>query len=106
MEATHEVIPTDAHTLVLNMDETQLREIAKAISSPTRIMILKLLNAHPMDVSELAKELNQTEANISAQIKILDKAGLITSHYQPGDHGVRKICEVVFRRVTIDLCSN
>jgi predicted transcriptional regulator len=103
MESTQELFAIDSHTMVLNMDEENLISIAKAISSPTRVTILKLLNQRPMDVSELAKALKQTEANISAQIKLLDQAGLITCRYEPGDHGVRKINEVTFRRLAINL---
>ena len=103
MEITHDLFPVDSQTLVLALDEESLKGIAKAISSPTRLTILKLLNEKPMDVSELAKQLHQTEANISAQIKILDKANLITCRYEPGDHGVRKICEVAYRRLAINL---
>ncbi|MEM1798826.1 MAG: metalloregulator ArsR/SmtB family transcription factor, partial [Candidatus Jordarchaeales archaeon] len=51
--------------------------VAKALSSETRLEILRLLRDKKMDVSRIAETLNQTEANISAQIKILEKAGLV-----------------------------
>jgi predicted transcriptional regulator len=103
MEITHSEFAVDSQTLEVSLDEELLKNIAKAISSPTRLQILKNLNVRPMDVSELAKALDQTEANISAQIKILDQAGLITCRYEPGDHGVRKINEVTYRRLAINL---
>ena len=103
METAHEILASESQTLLLNLDEESLKLIAKAISSPTRLTILKLLNEKPMDVSELAKALQQTEANISAQIKILDQAGLVSCRYEPGDHGVRKINELSYRRISINL---
>lgn len=76
-------------------------EIAKAISSETRWEILKIIRERKIDVSRIAETLNQTEANISAQIKILEKAGLIRSYYSPGQHGVKKVCEPAVKRVVI-----
>ncbi|MEM1658744.1 MAG: metalloregulator ArsR/SmtB family transcription factor [Candidatus Jordarchaeales archaeon] len=75
--------------------------VAKALSSETRLEILRLLRDKKMDVSRIAETLNQTEANISAQIKILEKAGLVKSYYAPGQHGVKKICEPAVRRIVI-----
>jgi len=76
--------------------------VAKALSSKTRWKILSLLRDKSMDVSRIAKALKQTEANISAQVKILEQAGLIKSHYEPGEHGVRKVCEPAVKQVIIN----
>ena len=77
----------------LIIDDNNISQISKALSSKTRWNILKLLRMKKMDVSRIADALNQTEANISAQIKILEKAGLVIAKYEPGEHGVRKVCE-------------
>lgn len=82
----------------------EVTKIFKALASDTRWKILKLLvNDNKMDVSRIAESLEQTEANISAQIKILEKAGLITSRYEPGEHGVRKICEPTCEKLIIKI---
>ncbi|NHJ40610.1 MAG: helix-turn-helix domain-containing protein [Asgard group archaeon] len=73
-------------------DDDQILKVAKALSSDTRIKILKMTAESEIDVSRIADKLNQTEANISAQIKILEDAKLLISRYEPGKHGVRKIC--------------
>jgi predicted transcriptional regulator len=73
--------------------EKDVTKIAKALGSKTRWNILKLLTKEKLDVSRIAKKLEQTEANVSAQVKILENAGLLKSHYEPGLHGVRKVCE-------------
>ena len=75
--------------------------LAKALASPTRWEIMKLLQRRSIDVSRIAVTLSQTEANISAQIKILEEAGLVKARYEPGVHGVRKICEPAVDKVTI-----
>ena len=55
-----------------------------------------------MDVSNIAARLNMTEANISAQIKKLEEAGLIKCSYASGDHGVRKISSLKFNKLIIE----
>ena len=77
--------------------------IAAALKSETRREIIKILRKEPLDVSRLAARLNQTEANVSAQIQQLQKVGLVKSRYEPGGHGVRKICEVNIDRIVIEL---
>jgi len=89
----------------LIMKNERVIKIAKALASETCWIILKLLCKERMDVSRIAKELKQTEANVSAQIKILENAGLITSHYEPGDHGVRKVCEPAVKKIIIQIAD-
>jgi predicted transcriptional regulator len=82
-------------------------EILKALASDTRLKIVKLLRSKRvtpeggLDISSLADVLGQTEANISAQCKRLEKVGLIKIEYKPGGHGVRKICKVDFPAVEV-----
>jgi predicted transcriptional regulator len=65
----------------------------KALQSRTRIIILEILinGASEPNVTVLASKLGQTEANVSAQIKKLEKVNLITCKYESGEHGVQKI---------------
>ncbi|MFX1450238.1 MAG: ArsR/SmtB family transcription factor [Promethearchaeota archaeon] len=82
----------------------EVTKVFKALASATRWKILKLLtNGNNLDVSRIAETLKQTEANISAQIKILEKAGLVNSHYEPGEHGVRKVCEPACEKLIIKI---
>ncbi len=84
----------------------EIAQLSKALASKTRQQILALLKEEPMDVSTLANRLEQTEANVSAQVQILQKAGLVTSTYKPGNHGVRKVCEPAVDIIEIVLHSN
>lgn len=85
------------------VEDENVAKIAKALASKTRWQILKLLKDKKMDVSRIAEVLNQTEANISAQVKILEKAGLVKSKYEPGEHGVRKVCEPAVEKIIIKI---
>ena len=85
-----ELVSEDKSITTINSD-AQVELIAKALSSRTRRQILSNIQIEPMDVSKIAKKLEMTEANISAQIKKLDEAGLIICDYSSGQHGVRKI---------------
>ena len=79
----------------------QIEKIVKALSSQTSRKILHHIQEEPMDVSNIAASLNMTEANISAQIKKLEEAGLIACDYASGDHGVRKISRLKFNKLII-----
>jgi predicted transcriptional regulator len=82
--------------------DDKIEKIVKALSSRTRRQILHRIQEEPMDVSNIAASLSMTEANISAQIKKLEEAGLITCDYASGDHGVRKISKLKFNKLIIE----
>lgn len=79
-------------------------QMSKAIGSETRFEILKLLKETKQDysITALANKLQQTEANISSQVKILEKVDLITASYKPGNHGVSKIVSCNFDKLVIE----
>ena len=87
-------------SLTIESDEL-IEKIVKALSSRTRRQILHHIQIEPMDVSNIAANLDMTEANISAQIKKLEEAGLITCDYASGEHGVRKISKLKYDKVLI-----
>jgi predicted transcriptional regulator len=91
------------HNSPSNNSDIQIQKVAKALTSPTRRLILNLIQNSDdgMDVSNIAKILNMTEANISAQIKNLQEAGLIYCRYCSGNHGVRKISNVKYDKIII-----
>ncbi|UYP45771.1 hypothetical protein NEF87_002056 [Candidatus Lokiarchaeum ossiferum] len=103
MEIVQDIGTVSNDGAILNLLTPELTKIAKALSSATRQKILKILNQESMDVSRIAAHLEQTEANISAQIAILHKAGLVTCNYQPGGHGVRKVCSLAVGKLEISL---
>jgi len=92
------------HKIIMNNSNNQIEKVAKALSSVTRRLILhQIQNSNEgMDVSNIASILKMTEANISAQIKKLQEAGLIYCNYCSGNHGVRKISKLKFDKIIIN----
>ena len=79
-------------TLVVKGEE-YVRRVASALSSQTRLKILKYLRSEEIDVGKIAELIDQSKANASAQIRILEQAKLITTAYKPGLRGVKKLCK-------------
>ncbi len=95
-------MPKLTETQQISSDDKILR-IGRALSSATRLKILKLLLQGEKDVTRVAKHLGGTEANASAQIKILFEAGLLECRYEPGQHGLKKISKTKVKKITIEL---
>ncbi|MHA1514899.1 MAG: ArsR family transcriptional regulator [Candidatus Heimdallarchaeaceae archaeon] len=55
-------------------EEKVIIALAKALSSPTRFNIVKLLLDKEMDISSIAKKMKQTEANTSASSDQIPRA--------------------------------
>jgi predicted transcriptional regulator len=89
-------------TLEIANDDDILR-IASALSSGTRLEILQFLLQKEQDVTRVAKHLGGTEANASAQIKILQEAGLLDCRHEPGQHGLKKISWTAVDEIVMDL---
>ena len=101
MEVVQNITGSGLETPPFRLGTDELTKIAKALSSKTRQNILLELNIAHLDVSQIAGKLGQTEANISAQIAILHKAGLVACDYRPGGHGVRKVCSLAREKLDI-----
>jgi len=114
MELSETNLPTEIRALELELideknnsvnivEDNQIELIVKALSSHTRRQILHIIQEleDGMDVSNIASNLKMTEANISAQIKKLEEAGLIYCDYCSGQHGVRKISKLKFNQLSI-----
>ncbi len=54
-------------------------KVFKALSDPTRLRILKMLEARPMCVCEIRHVLKGSQPNISHHLKTLAEAGLVES---------------------------
>jgi predicted transcriptional regulator len=91
-----------SETLHVSNEDAILR-IGSALSSKTRLKILKLLLNGEEDVTRVAQHLTGTEANASAQIKILSEANLLECRYEPGQHGLKKISKTKVKRIIIEL---
>ena len=96
-------LKSENNDYILIDDDKKIEQIIKALSSSTRREILNSIQMFKegMDVSKIATLLDMTEANISAQIKKLEEAGLIDCDYCSGQHGVRKISKLKYNELTL-----
>lgn len=62
-------------------DFDEITNYLKAISDPTRLKIVDLLNRHstPLCVNAIAKKMEVTQSAISQHLRILKQVGLVTS---------------------------
>lgn len=86
-------------------DDEKLLTFAAALSSPLRVNIMRELSGNSMSVKELAFKLNIPLSTASANIKILEDAGLIRTNYQAGKHGSMKLCSICFERFIVELAK-
>ena len=73
-------------------DEEAVCNVGKALSSPTRIVILKLLYTESLNVGEIADKLQIPASSAALHVKILENANLINTEVQPGNRGTMKLC--------------
>lgn len=93
-----------AKYMELNADSAgQLCCVAKALSSPTRIEILKLLYYYSLNINEISEKLGIPASSAGLHIKTLEAAGLINTELQPGTRGSMKICSRKCDYITIKL---
>lgn len=55
-------------------------KVMKAVSDPSRVKIMKMLQRKVMCVCEIQAALSTAQSNASKHLKILEQAGLITSY--------------------------
>ena len=91
-------------TIKMNLDDTEhLASIAKALSSETRIEILKQLRYKDLNVNEIAEILDIPASSSAAHVKVLEEAGIIKTTLQPGIRGSMKVCHIVLDHVYVEM---
>ncbi|MEB3806755.1 MAG: ArsR family transcriptional regulator [Desulfurococcales archaeon] len=76
-----------------------IAKVSKILASETRTKILEVLAEGPTDLDSLAKQIGQSKANISSQIRQLESIGIIRASYVPGNRGIKKILELNVDRI-------
>ena len=87
-------------------DEEYLSKVGNALSSPTRIQILKLLYFNSYNVKEIAERLSIPASSAAVHIRTLEDADLIQTKQQPGTRGSMKLCSRKNDYVNIRLSGN
>jgi len=78
-------------------------EIFRALASPDRLRIIRLLGAGSMNVQQIAREAALPVSTAAAHIRILEDAGILTSESVPAAHGAMKLCSRRLDHVGIQL---
>jgi len=77
-------------------------EVLKAFASAARVKVLKLLHTRgPMNVNEIAQDLDLPQSSVSSNIQMLEDAGLIRTETQRARKGNQKICHTLFDEVLV-----
>ena len=91
-------------TIKMNLDDSQkLANISKALSSETRIEILRYLRYKDMNVNEIAELLNIPASSSASHVKVLEEAGMIKTSLQPGIRGSMKLCHIVLDHIYVEM---
>jgi DNA-binding MarR family transcriptional regulator len=88
-EKTHDLLQRLAFILQQSSDEVLLKQIRVGLS-PVRIMA-ELETSGVVSQRNLAKRLHQTEANISRQIRLMQRDGLVNIAKNPKDGRERQL---------------
>ncbi len=93
-------------TIKLNLDDTaQLANAAKALSSETRLEILRHLKYKDLNVNEIAELLDIPASSSAAHVKVLEEAGMIKTTLQPGIRGSMKVCHIILDSFCVELTT-
>lgn len=83
--------------------EKELTRIGKALSSPERLKILRLLETKILNVNEIAEQLQIPASTTALHVKVLEEAGLIYTELLPGVRGSKKLCQKKVNHLSIEL---
>jgi predicted transcriptional regulator len=75
-------------------------KVADALTS-TSFRILQLLSKKSLNVSAIAGRLGLSEPYMSGQVRLLEELKIIRVSYEKGKRGIRKVCELAVKRITI-----
>ena len=76
-------------------DSEQLMNLCKALASPTRLKIVQLLGqAQGMNLNELSDMMGVTNSAMTAHIRLLEEAGVISIETVSGKRGIQKRCHL------------
>lgn len=93
--------------ILLNLkDVERTAAVCKALSSQTRLEILRCITSNSLTISQLADEFMLPMSSMCLHIKTLKDAGLIETYPKPGLHGTQKLCAVITSKISVDLNSH
>ena len=85
-------------------DALSAAEVLGALASPQRLEIVRLLDSHERDVTELAACLGMSVANTSHHLARLRRAGLVVSR-RDGTHVTNRLAARDVTQITGAVCA-
>ena len=83
---------TLVYTITKADEDEEICKLGRALSSPGRIQILRLLTQKPMNLVEIAARLNLPISSVAFHINALEEAKLVQIEYKPSQKGHMKLC--------------
>lgn len=96
-------LPESKHVSLSIDRPEQLLPIARALASPVRLDMLRLLGGRSHNVGELAEALALPVSTAALNVRVLEAAGLVACEQQPGVRGTMKLCHRRLDTVAIGL---
>ena len=88
------------HNLLL-VDPEEDGGVLRALASPARVRVLKLLRQGPRNVNEIAAALGLPQSSVSTGVQMLEEAGLIRTEALRARKGNQKVCHALFDEVLV-----
>lgn len=98
-------IPFSMPILELDIEDEQAMKVFKALSSETRLRILRYLGSGPQNVSTIAEELDLPLSTANLHLSALEQAGLLFTDWRPGNRGSQKVCARAYSTITVPFRS-
>lgn len=73
-------------------DLEKIVQIGKALSSPDRVRIMRMLSMQPMNLYQLSVNLALPFSSVHHHVDVLSAAGLVLTNYKPTPKGHEKVC--------------
>lgn len=78
-------------------------DVFQALSSETRVSILRYLGDRVVAVNQIAQELGLKSSTATMHITILERAGLLHTELRPASRGLQKVCARTYDELVFDL---
>ncbi len=88
---------------ILIAEYSDLEGVIKALSSPLRLEIMKLLYGNKMNITKISEALKIHQSTCTVNVQLLEKAGLIKTEIVPATKGAQKLCYTTLDEVVLTL---
>lgn len=86
---------------VLVLDPRRHAQKLRGFSSDLKLQILSLIHESPLNVNEIAQQLNLPQSTIALNVMKLEEAGLLRTENTKASKGSQKICHAIYDEVLI-----